>query len=364
MFGRGLQRWVPQHSSSLFHNKLLAALPDRAARTLLSECPRDFHSYGARFFHPSVLSRSVRPLQARGPVRADDHEPPPDDEQLKELFSGYFPTDYPKDTIHLKTSFPEYLRLQQAFDTSKNKLMRKRVHVMYNESFHATAVRFLDRDTFNNECREGEFPRAADLALRYKNASTGHSENVLIQEAGLTESYPELVDSICAWFRRLSSLQLAILVKIDETPIYKNPLLRKSVLDDPNLNLPNPVKVTLADVRLHDPVDPYGPLEVLGFRWVGEIVAFMEIWTRDPQTGKPAMRGQRIQFYGRGHSDQSPPLAFSDFVPPEETFKDPNFTFDWVAFREAIDEAKHLFAIKRCAEGVSVYRKKSATSRD
>ncbi|KAK2800058.1 hypothetical protein FQN51_006297 [Onygenales sp. PD_10] len=395
MFRRGLQRWVPQHSSSLFHNKLLAALPDRAARTLLSECPRDFHSYGARFFHPSVLSRSVRPLQARGPVRADDHEPPLDDEQLKELFSGYFPTDYPKDTIHLKTSFPEYLRLQQAFDTSKNKLMRKRVHVMYNESFHATAVRFrasplhdcivdqtqqeiiqrllqegksgqfrisVDRDTFNNECREGEFPRAADLALRYKNASTGHSENVLIQEVGLTESYPELVDSICAWFRRLSSLQLAILVKIDETPIYKNPLLRKSVLDDPNLNLPNPVKVTLADVRLHDPVDPYGPLEVLGFRWVGEIVAFMEIWTRDPQTGKPAMRGQRIQFYGRGHSDQSPPLAFSDFVPPEETFKDPNFTFDWVAFREAIDEAKHLFAIKRCAEGVSVYRKKSATS--
>ncbi|KAK2809965.1 hypothetical protein FQN50_003379 [Emmonsiellopsis sp. PD_5] len=342
MFIRGVRRWVQQHPLS--HSKLL---PNRAVRAFLYGCPRGFHSSGVRFFHPGALIRSTGPLQARGPVRVD-HEPPLDDEQLKELFSGYFPTDYPKDTIRLKTSFPEFLRLQEALDTSKNKLTRKRVHVMYNKSFHATTVRYrasalhdciagrtlrvIDRrlsqegkfDQFRfqwdqetiHESEDGKISRfAADLSLEYINESTGHSQKVLVQEVGLTESYTEL-------FERMPSLQVAILVKIDETPNYKNPLLKKSVFDDPKLNLPRQLKLTENDVHLRDPANPYGPLEILGYRWVGELAAFMEIWIRDPQTGKPTMRGERVHFYGRGHSDKPLPLTLSDFSPPEETFKD------------------------------------------
>jgi hypothetical protein len=139
-------------------------------------------------------------------------------------------------------------------------------------------------------CLDPEF--AADITLWYRDTSGRTSKPVLIQEVGFMESYSELVQSFSGWFQRLPDLKVAVLVKIDETPNYKNPLLKKAVFDDSNFA--PPTSLTQSDVQLQDPANPNGPLRILGFTWVGELTAFVEIWVRDPGTGKPVMRGQRI----------------------------------------------------------------------
>jgi hypothetical protein len=49
------------------------------------------------------------------------HDPPLDDSQLNELFSGVFPADYPQDVIHLRTDFEQFSLLKDAFEHSKDR---------------------------------------------------------------------------------------------------------------------------------------------------------------------------------------------------------------------------------------------------
>ncbi|KAM5452951.1 hypothetical protein McanCB49686_005070 [Microsporum canis] len=150
---------------------------------------------------------------------------------------------------------------------------------------------------------------------------------------------------------------MAILVKVNEVPTYKNPLATQGMLNMPELK---PLRGGLRnrDVSLEDPTNPYSPLMICGIRWVAPTTAFVEAWTKDKETGKPALQGKRIQFYGPGHSDTPLTLNLADFVPEYEKFARPTLGFNWNTFRDALSQARYELAIFRCTEAVAAYKKK------
>ncbi|KAM5433833.1 hypothetical protein MferCBS31731_006973 [Microsporum ferrugineum] len=354
-------------------------------RTGLRRRPWDFNSLGP------LLNLQVRRL---GTAQANEHEDDRhrlSDSQLKQLFSGCYPTDFPGEVIRLKGPFSTYSALEKAFDNSKISHMRKRAVVTFDSSISTTAVKYrasslhdaVIASTFEeislhtgSQGKRGIFQCAIDrrraLQIDEKNISIlapdllltymskrnpDDSQPVLVQEVGFTESYESLVSSISNWLNRMPELKVAILVKISEVPFYKNPLATQRVLNGPKLEFPLEFPRN-KDVTLQDPTNPYSPLMIYGHRWVATTTAFIEIWTKDKETGKPVLQGKRIQFYGPGHSDTPLTLNLADFVPEYEKFARPTLGFNWNTFRDALSQARYELAIFRCTEAVAAYKKK------
>jgi hypothetical protein len=135
---------------------------------------------------------------------------------------------------------------------------------------------------------------AADLTLGYTGGDLPDSQAILILQVGFPETYSLLLRYIFGRFKLVRGLKAALLAKIEETPNYRIPLLENAALNDPNLAIPASLDLAHSDVHLQDPANPSSPLEILGFTWVGEITASIEVWVRDLETGEPVMRGQTI----------------------------------------------------------------------
>ncbi|EEQ29800.1 conserved hypothetical protein [Microsporum canis CBS 113480] len=334
-------------------------------RTVLCKRPRDFNPF-----------RPLLNLQARrlGTALVDKHE---DDRhrlshsQLKQLFSGYYPDDFPEEVIRLKGPFSTYSTLEKAFNTSN--YMRKKAIVTFDFSISTTVVKYrasplhdaIIASTFEeislhtgSQGKRGIFQYslyqdrvfrtgdeneisilAPDLLVSYRSKrNSGNNQPVLVLEVGFTESYESLASSLSNWLNRIPELKMAILVKVNEVPTYKNPLATQGMLNMPELK---PLRGGLRnrDVSLEDPTNPYSPLMICGIRWVAPTTAFVEAWTKDKETGKPALQGKRI-FYGPGHSDTPLTLNLADFVPEYEKFARPTLGFNWNTFRDALSQAR------------------------
>jgi len=195
---------------------------------------------------------------------------------------------------------------------------------------------------------EGEYEgseKRPDLAIEQLDAS-GEFTVKWVLEAGLTETYEQLVNDMKLWLEGKREVSMAVLIKFEENPKYRCPISRD--MDDEDfklLGIPQREK----EIRARDCTleEEYGPVTYKGFTWVGKIsTVFMEVWKRDPNTGLARQHGGRV---GLLPPDDPSQVRFrlSDFllVTPIE---DRTITFDWGNFRHLLKVKLRTLAVSRC----------------
>ncbi|KAK2758836.1 hypothetical protein FQN54_003528 [Arachnomyces sp. PD_36] len=320
--------------------------------------------------------------------------------QLESLFRGEFPTDKPEDFIQIKGSnIHEYRRIRSAFKKSNaQKNVGEKVSVSFNSRFSTTAIlrgspvaiqqqtttdfyKFMnprrdDQDIYHPVAREeihkligehtgikGKYP---DFQLLHSpDGIYGGPLSVLLGEVGFSQSYESLVETATTYLETLSNVRMAILIKYDEKPNYRNPVnseaaqaqLRESLLQ---LEVENPPRLTP-----EHPDDLHGPLYINGLRWVGRLRGMFEIWTRD-EKGKAVQKGDTIvsipptigsdpsinsftlhqYFMGYGQNPANLSIPYSDFLPsPTDTHK--AIEINWEELRQSVGFARSRLALTR-----------------
>jgi hypothetical protein len=114
--------------------------------------------------------------------------------------------------------------------------------------------------------------KVPDLAIKVEK-DTGGYEWKWILEVGFSESYEELCEDAKLWLEGNLDILTVCLVKFTEDPLYQCPISSDDLGQIPS----KADKVDSGDVILQG---EHGPAFYRGHRWVGQISAFMETWSR------------------------------------------------------------------------------------
>lgn len=124
--------------------------------------------------------------------------------------------------------------------------------------------------------------KAPDFSVKILD-NEGNLAVKFVLEAGFAESHNELVEDARLWLEGMPSVNMVLLVNIQESPVFKTPTQEL----DMNANLVNFLSST--DIRMSDfeMQGTYGPVQYQGLIWAGTITALdIEIWTRDIDTAE------------------------------------------------------------------------------
>lgn len=115
---------------------------------------------------------------------------------------------------------------------------------------------------------------------------------ILISEVGFSERYSQLESSMKMWLSSIPTIKVGLLVKIEETPKYKNPFRSRS--REFWEFLQKPKEALKEDIILENSEEAGSPLWLSDLRLVGQTKAYMEVWVRDSDTGQARVQGERI----------------------------------------------------------------------
>ncbi|KAG0642804.1 hypothetical protein HOY80DRAFT_1035636 [Tuber brumale] len=178
--------------------------------------------------------------------------------------------------------------------------------------------------TFSGEHWRTE--KAPDTVVKVLNAA-GIWEPKFVLEVG--------AESVC----------VVMLVKLVEDPVYRCPILQLTEAEFESFEFPHPTLIT-QDLFVIEGTQ--GPATYKGFRWVGHISGFIEIWKRDPISGN-AIRTSG-PFYHLNRPDTSRVYFWlSDFmdVPAEHNHE---IAFDWGILHQNLASYIRELAVDRCSE--------------
>lgn len=103
----------------------------------------------------------------------------------------------------------------------------------------------------------------------------------IAMEVGFTENYQDLVQDIRKWLEGAGAA-VAILVKIKEAPVYRDPSRHFSDQEKAEF-FSQPLSENAQDFNVDG---EFGPATYKGLQWTGVIAsADLEVWRRDPGTG-------------------------------------------------------------------------------
>jgi hypothetical protein len=206
--------------------------------------------------------------------------------------------------------------------------------------------------------------KKSDLAIKVPNASGGY-EIKFVLEAGLSESYEQLLDDARLWLEGMHQVSLVsficwaaiivliawikqvVLVKFIEVPGYCCPLTKDQ--DPEESEIPSDLREILPeDVTLDREL---GPSTYKGLRWTGEITeANMETWSRNAD-GRAAKQGNRRNLMQGAHTI----IDMKDFLPqgyPQ------TISLDLDDFRDLLKASIKELTAERCKEAIIQYRKR------
>ncbi|CUS14382.1 unnamed protein product [Tuber aestivum] len=146
--------------------------------------------------------------------------------------------------------------------------LRRMIHIVGNQQF----------TDFQGAYDGSE--KAPDTAVKVTDA-TGAVEVKFVLEVGLAETYAMLVRDAKMWIEGREAASIVMIVKMEETPVYKCPTRNLSEDEFSELGFPPRTEIDVKNFTLGG---PYGPAFYKGLRWVGGVTGFMEIWKRDPVT--------------------------------------------------------------------------------
>ena len=141
-----------------------------------------------------------------------------------------------------------------------------------------------------------------DMSLEVRN------ELKWVVEAGLSETYDQLVEDAQLWLEGHPTVAMVVLIKFCEVPRYRCPVLFDQ--DPEELGIPlNLQAITQAEVTMEGQL---GPATYKGLQWVGKISeVFMEIWVKDGD-GRAVRQGNREDLLQVGQFQ----LSFGNILPP------------------------------------------------
>ena len=147
-------------------------------------------------------------------------------------------------------------------------------------------------DNFQGKYKGSE--KVADLAVQVQNnLKKGVCDPKFILEVGLSESYEKLCDDAQLWLTGTKTIDIVMVIKLNEEPSYHTPI--KDLSDDEYHQLQFPPQDSI-DEELFLVDEDYGPATYKEFIWVGRITGFLEIWGHDAVSGlvKPLGNPSRI----------------------------------------------------------------------
>ncbi|KAI9773262.1 MAG: hypothetical protein M1839_002174 [Geoglossum umbratile] len=165
-----------------------------------------------------------------------------------------------------------------------------------------------------------------------------------VLEVGITETYEQMTGDAQKWLEGYPGTSVVVLVKLEETPEYRNPIHGLSEEELEEFGLPSREEIKATDFTM----DGLGQVVFKELTWVGSISGFLEVWRRHPNTGLAVRCGARMDVLA------DPPLHFklSEFVPiapqDERTAK-----IDWERCRGNLQSSMRALAASRCREAIS-----------
>ncbi|KAK2808505.1 hypothetical protein FQN50_004714 [Emmonsiellopsis sp. PD_5] len=317
---------------------------------------------------------------------------PPDEtalsqDQRKQLFSGKFPTDFSGELITMRTTRAEYHKLWDAFSQMPAK-MKRSVSLDFNEELSTTAV--SQRETPIHQSVIGQIsyqvrnllaPNAAQFYLWGNTKIAMKSSDPDLQMLWQTDSGRLRVFAVAVAFSQKSedaearvkallrdtTVRAALMIDVNEEPSYKNPLLVEENIELYKENMKRYKSKqktqldefeTLAD-RYAQGRPPFSPIFVYGLLWTGELTAAVQVFAKDPTTGEPVQKTDRITFFGnpkpreawepkpRYEEHPSLNLKISDFVPLSDGIYKRELTLDWNELRRDLTGARLQLAWER-----------------
>jgi hypothetical protein len=186
-----------------------------------------------------------------------------------------------------------------------------------------------------------------DMSIEVRNAASRRLELKWVVEAGLSETYDQLVEDVQLWLEGHPTVAMVVLIKFCEVPRY-----RCLVLFDQNpeeLGIPlNLEAIKAAEVIMEGQL---GPATYKGLQWVGKISeVFMEIWVKDGD-GRAVRQGNREDLLQVGQFQ----LSFGNILPPGYP---QTITLPLDYFHAQLEHKIREFATQRCRRMVKAWLKR------
>lgn len=185
-----------------------------------------------------------------------------------------------------------------------------------------------------------------DLSIAVRDTS-GTPRLKWVVEAGLSETYDQLVEDARLWLEGHLEVAMVILVKFCESPRYRCPVPKTQ--DPEELGIPLDVlEIDRTEVTMEG---QFGPATYKGHKWVGKISeVFMETWVQDAG-GRAVRRGNREDLLQAGQLQ----LSFGNILPPGYP---QTITLDLNEFHNGLKEEIQELAANRCREMVNDWVKR------
>jgi hypothetical protein len=203
-----------------------------------------------------------------------------------------------------------------------------------------------------------------------------------VVEVGLAETYEELCDDVTQWIEGNHNIRTAILIKVTEEPCYKSPFTNLEDDEVMALGFPPPRDLVTSMVVLENPNNLFGPLELNGLTWVGQMTVFLEIWKRDQTNGLARKYGSRkvellifhhddvqeVSYTNQSDSKYFVPhdgiselnLRLSDFYPLDATNGgNVRFPLTFDQLRRHLRRTRAELAVERCREALEKVTERS-----
>ncbi|QSS56071.1 hypothetical protein I7I53_04168 [Histoplasma capsulatum var. duboisii H88] len=188
----------------------------------------------------------------------------------------------------------------------------------------------------------------------------------VLTEVGFTESYKDLVKTMQFWLDNHEEINLAFLIKFQESPEYSAKKCFAALPEDVVADWER-----YANDRAGFKVDASeGLLRAYGAPLVGRTTAFLEIWERKGKSGSAGLRGERIHFYNSAEPANPPPslvLGFDEFGLPIEELRGQKIDMAWSEWAEKVNNARKKLAWNRFGTILYTYAttpKDTKTSRE
>lgn len=218
---------------------------------------------------------------------------------------------------------------------------------------HLERQTYVSWETDNNKFG-GEWAgsnKRPDFSIEVRNAN-GKLELKWVVEAGLSETYEQLVEDARLWLEGHPDVAMVILVKFCEAQPYRCPV--PTIQDPEELGIPLDVlAIDEAEVTMEGQL---GPATYKGLRWVGKISeVFMETWVQDAD-GRAVRQGNREDLLQAGQLQ----LSFGDILPPGYP---QTITLELDKFHDELQEGIQKLAAHRCREMVKEWVKRMGDRR-
>ncbi|EFR04587.1 hypothetical protein MGYG_07593 [Nannizzia gypsea CBS 118893] len=169
-----------------------------------------------------------------------------------------------------------------------------------------------------------------------------------------------------------TSIKIGILVDIKESPSYKNPLRKEQNIEickaAMQASTEKPERLTYQYCAGRE---WFSPVVLYDIQWVGELTAAVQVFGKDPVTGKVVTRTPRVTFFrppkpAKGIKESGAPIydayprlntKFSDCVDSGDEAYNVDLALEWDDLRYDLYMAKCLLAQRRWSAAVSKLKK-------